>query len=734
MNTENFNKIFPLGSHLCREPMPPMPEMKKDMEILKQKGFNLIKLQENWMLDEPAEGEYHFEKYHELIEHAQKLDMGVYLGLTCEQAPNWLWEKHPGCRMEHRNGTKAAYQAQSTLPADGKPGPCFDDPGAMADHLRFIKKLVTELGEHENIVIWNTWQEIGYWADWLSGGSVCYCPQTITHYRKWLESIYGSIDALNEHWGVRYSLFQSIVPERDVRIGAVPQEYYFRYFMDNVQTANVLASRYKAIKEADRYNRPVFAHKGSPELGSGMDWTYSRTQDFLGTSNYPAWGSGHPWDDFKQAKRLSRHEALLTEMWDNLAYKMDFLRSAAKEGAPVWAAEYQGGPVSTDYHIGRVPDAGDMRRWMLTTMSAGATAISFWIARAEIMAPETNGFALLDSEGETTERLEEASRVGKALNTYPELFTANNRPQADAAILVNEWNYQLMKCLKFAKEAYLYNIRGWYKTFWSMGISCDFVEASQLGEPRLNNYKALVVPFALSMSDDVGKALIHYAENGGNLILEGGCGRLSEVAHAVRGQMNPQIRKALDIKVIRHALVREPGEADRWSQPERTWGEYEEAGFLCGKGKLDSFSLRGNIFIETYDTCGRDVLFEWRGAPAGVHKAISNGNLWLIGTALGPSATAYINEESAKTVKQILSFCGVRPCHEGKLLLQKRRGANREALFITNPHKEPVTETIAIPIGAKAKDLLGLALESGDGAIELTIEPLDVRVVVVEGV
>ena len=731
MNKENFWKLFPLGSHLCREPMPPMSELKRDMEILKLKGFNLIKLQENWMLDEPKEGHYQFERYHELIEHANKLDMGIYLGLTCEQAPNWLWDKHPGCRMEHKDGTMVMYQAQSTLPADGKPGPCYDDPGAMADQLRFIKKLVSELGEHENIIVWNTWQEIAYWSDWISGGPVCYCPQTIAFYRKWLESVYGNIDALNKHWNVRYDSFASIEPERNVSNGAIPQTFYFRYFMDNVQIANVLTERCKAIKEADRYNRPVFAHKGMPELGSGMDWTYSRTQDFMGTSNYPAWGAGHEWDDFRQEKRLPRHESLLTEMWDNLSYKMDFIRSAAKEGAPVWAAEYQGGPVSTDYHRGRVPDAGDMRRWMLTTLSAGATAISFWITRAEIMAPETNGFSLLDSEGETTERLEEVSRIGQALLKYPDLFAVNNRPQADAAILINEWNYQLLRCLRFAPSAYLYDIRGWYKALWSMGISCDFVEASQLKEPRVKKYKTIIAPFSLSMSDDIAQNLIDYAEEGGNLILEGGCGRLSECAYAVRGQMNTLIREALGVKVVRHSLVREPSEDDRWSQPERTWGEYEKEGFLDGAEDMEFSRLRASIFIETYKADDNDICFLWNQEPAGIRKKIGAGKIWLIGTALGPSATAYVEEESDNAIKLLLSLCGVRPKHEGRLLVQKRVGNGKEAWFITNPHKSTVKEKIRLPDGAKAHDLLNDTLESDEKSFTITVAPLDVRVVVV---
>lgn len=156
-----------------------MSEMKVDMETLKSHGFNLIKLQEHWQINEPLEGHYDLSRYEELIAHAAKLDMGVYLGLTCEQAPHWLYEKYPDYRMVTGNGIPLAYEAATTLPAGGKPGPCYDHPEAAAQQARFITKLVQTLGRYENLVVWNTWQEVGYWAESLVGDRVCFCPNTI---------------------------------------------------------------------------------------------------------------------------------------------------------------------------------------------------------------------------------------------------------------------------------------------------------------------------------------------------------------------------------------------------------------------------------------------------------------------------------------------------------------------------------------------------------------------------
>jgi hypothetical protein len=69
----------------------------------------------------------------------------------------------------------------------------------MADQLRFIGKLVHTLGRFENVV-WNTWQEIAYWAEMVMGNSVCFCPNTLAFFRRWLAERYGDLDALNRAW------------------------------------------------------------------------------------------------------------------------------------------------------------------------------------------------------------------------------------------------------------------------------------------------------------------------------------------------------------------------------------------------------------------------------------------------------------------------------------------------------------------------------------------------------
>ncbi|MHB9110520.1 MAG: beta-galactosidase [Armatimonadota bacterium] len=730
MDSQQFAALFPLGSHLCREPMPPMSELKRDMENLQQHGFNLVKLQEHWMVDEPREGQFDFTRYEELIAHAAALDLGVYLGLTCEQAPNWLWRKHPGCRMVGRNGLPVAYQAQSTLPADGKPGPCFDHPGAREEQERFITRLVRALGRYENLVIWNTWQEIGYWAEGLAGQHVCYCEHTLAFFREWLRERYGDLDGLNRAWNARFLDWEDVQPDR-VASGrnALPQDVDWRYFMDNVQIGRVLHERARVIRAADPHNRPIFAHKGGPVIGGGTDWTYARCQDFLGCSCYPAWGPFHGWSDAAQVKP-ARGTALLAEM-QAVARTFDYIRSANRRGAPVWAAEFQGGPVSTGFHKGRVPSAEDIRRWMLTAVGSGVTAISFWVARAEIMAAEANGFSLLDSDGDTTPRFEEAARVGAALNRFPALFGRPTRPAAKAAILINEWNYQFCGSMTQGGEHLGADVQGWHQLLWEAGIPVDFLEVSELDEPYPDAYAALILPFPLSLSEETAAKLQAYVERGGHLVCEAAPGRINEHAFCNRGELSPTIRELFGVRQRSFTMVREPDGGQRWSPPERTWGEYRDAVMLEGTGPLAGHRLRANVYLETFSvdeesepclTCANEV--------AGVVRPVGQGHAWLLGTYLGHNGMAYRDNETRAALLTILAQCGVTPEHQGRLLLRKRVLPEMEAWLFTNPMDEVITEQIDVSGRSRVEDLFGEPLERREDTINLTVPPLDIRVLI----
>ncbi|NLX03800.1 MAG: hypothetical protein GXY33_01515 [Phycisphaerae bacterium] len=720
MNSQTFGTRFPLGSHLCREPMPPFSELKRDMANLKKHGFNLVKLQEHWMIDEPLEGRYDFSRYEELIEQAARLDMGVYLGLTCEQAPGWLYRKHPDCRMVGHDGLPIVYDAQTTLPADGKPGPCYDHPGAAADQDRFIATLVRTLGRFENIVVWNTWQEIGYWAEPFLGKAVCFCPHTLAAFRAYLRERFGDLDELNRAWNTRYLDWEYVLP--DLRNAKHPcsQNLAWRIFMENVQIGSVLKRRAAVIRENDPLGRPVFAHKSGPQIGSGVDWTYARCQDFLGSSSYPAWRGGEE----------SLAEMVVNETYGNIVLPFDHLRGSNRPGSPLWASEFQGGPISVGFHKGRVPSPADIRRWMLSAVTSGVTAISFWVTRAEIASAEMNGFSLLDSEGDRTPRFEEAARVGRALNRYAELFAASSWPGGQVAILVNEDNYQFCQTLAQGGENLVLSLRGWHRMCWENNIAVDFLSVDELDEPRARNYRAIVMPFPICLADAVVEKLARYVRSGGNLICEAAPGRVNEQAFANRGELSPAARELFGVSQKSFTMVAEPDGGEIWSPKAWSFGEYLDPAMLEGDGPLTGLRARANVYIETFACRGSKPFLLYNKAAAGTVRRVGRGKAWLLGTYIGHNAEAYRDPETQAFVRTLLAQCGAKPEREGGLLFRRRAIRGREGWFFTNPSEQAISEPVDVKGWKKVEDMLGEKLVRKGDTVELTVQPFDIRVLV----
>lgn len=725
-----FNHTFHLGSHLFRLPKPADSELVGDINILNQHGFNLIKIQTHWAYDEPVEGKYDFSHYEKELEETDRLGLKVYIGFTLEQAPQWLYDKYPDCRMVGKNGVPVLYETQWTLPSDGKPGPCFYHPQAMAAQTRYIRALVKALGKHKSVAVWNTWQEIALWPEANAHISVDYNPYTLAAFREWLQQRFKTVDALNKSWGSAFPSWEAVTPSRTPPLIGSGQDVLWKEFMDNEYIAHTLKARYNAIKEADSLKRPVFAHKAGADVGSGHDWTLSRCQDFMGSSSYPAWSSFQGWDDGAH-RPMEKHAALLTEMWNNLALNFDYIRSANKRGNPVWAAEFQGGPAVSEFHKGRTPSPDDIRRWMLTLTGSGVSSISFWVTRSEIMASEHNGFSLLNSFGNTTPRLEEASRLGKAFMQYEDIFGTSFQPDAPVGIIVDEDNYQFCSVYYGLDQHLRYSMRGWYKYLWSLSIPVDFIPISSITKETSGQYKALILPFPVSLSDSSAQRLIDYAQSGGNLISEAGIGRINESGFSPRGEMNPLIRKALGVTQKNFQMIKEPNDEHRWMPGERTWGEYLQPDKLSGVGSFANDSATANYYLQTFEP-SNDVqpLLKYGDDVAGFIKNMAKGKMIMLGTFIGHNATAYASNASENFVKHLMDYCGVKRQNIGQLLVRKRIGKNREAWLLTNPTEKEVTETIDISSWKKVNYLIDEPLERSGDKVKVNVKSLDVKVLI----
>ena len=345
---------------------------------------------------------------------------------------------------------------------------------------------------------------------------------------------------------------------------------------------------------------------------------------------------------------------------------------------------------------------------------------------------ETNGFSLLDSTGDETQRLSEASRVGTALSAHQELFGRANTPVAEVAIAVNEWNYRLCDEIDDASRHLEYSTRGWHRYFWERGTPVDFINICECDDTRLESYRLIVLPFPLSISEELVERLHSYVTGGGTLLSEACIGRLDEFGRARRGELSRGARDLFGVEHESLQMVREPGNGTKWMPEERGWGEYAEPVLFEGTGSYAGTSLRANLYIQTFTCTSSQPLFLYNGRAAACSNEMGKGRAIILGTFTGHNGTAYKGQAPRDWLDVVCAEAGMAKPLGDKLLIRRRVSESAEAWILTNPTDDSVTESISAANYAGVEDPLGGRVSLEGGMLSVTVDALDARLLVLE--
>lgn len=722
--------IFPFGTHVYREPHLPLEQFRRDFPILKKLGFNMIKIQEVWAYDERREGEIDLSNVLQVVADARQNGLRVYFGVTMENAPAWLWRKYPDATMVYETGQPHNDPTQYVLPADGKPGPCWHHPETRAAGIKFVEAVGKEVGKYDNIEIWNVFQEIGLWQERPGHLGLCYCHNTLPAFRAWLRTRYRSLDVLNETWRSHYGDWDEIDPPRFSP--KVPSTIDFRYFMDDVYLSETVKWKADAFRRTDPMHRPILAHVGSATIGGTRDWRYAEQLDVFGCSCYPGWSGPDSWDaDHPSAENPLTAAVQSKHEMDDVLLRFDYLRST-KEDRNIWTAELQGGPITEGLNRRRVPSPGDIRRWVLSCLAAGARGICFWNHRPEIFWEEGYGFSLLDWNSDTSARAEEAGRLAGAINDNAELFAMGLHPEPAVGIVVDEDLFHFAEgSLHNFLQHFQYAVTGIWKALWLEGIPSAFVDSSAI--PRdPSRMKALVLPFPFALGPDLIRALTEYVRSGGTLISEACPGRFSNHGIAFEGAMAPGIVELFGAQHEGAFLIREPGKGAKWTDWQFGLRDTREYRDLTMTGAFSDHSIFPAFYLQTLSATTAQPLLRYGTEVAGTVNQLGNGRAYLIGTMLGYALPAYNDPRNARFLAAALKSAGVLPDSLGQLKRRRRILRNREAWFLFNREDRSVEEQVALDGFTTAKDLLGGEIEAAGGALSIKVDPVDVRCIVLQ--
>ncbi len=492
-------------------------QWREDLLKIKGLGFNTVRAWVEWSTAEPRPGEYHLEQLELMLSLAEELGLKVLVQVYADSAPDWVGQKFPDGRYVAQNGAAIASQAA--------PGFCFDHPGVRRAVLAFYQQAARRARKSPAFYGWDLWSEphVINWAEiaYIPNASFCYCPHTRRRFRGWLRDKYGTLDALNGAWYRRFQAWSEVDPPRFGTILSYSDYMDWRVFITE-KLAEDLRLRHQTVKQADP-EHVTSSHSAVPAVftslaagdGTPDDWLMSQAVDFYGTSFYPK--HSFPASHWSLARR---------------ALAMDFAR-AANGAKGFFVGELQGGSGVRGVVAGEAITPDELALYTWGMVARGARAISYYAFYPMSSGYESGGYGLINLDGTLTERSRRAGETAQRIAASADLLLAARPPQAEAALLFNPLATLVGgEQHSGSRTAMRDATAGYHRMFFERNLPLDFLNARLLGAEQLRNYKLVIVPYPIVLTEKVAALLEQYVREGGHLFVEARPGWVDERGHA----------------------------------------------------------------------------------------------------------------------------------------------------------------------------------------------------------
>lgn len=499
-----------LATQYYRPPFPNRRWWGEDLDAIQAAGLNGIQLWACWGWIEPEPGKFIFDDYDELVEGARRRGLFVVLSTVGEIMPFWVPRVFPEAAMVDHMGRRVISSLRQECNVGLTPGGCTDHKGLREAMVKFLGVIAARYASADNLVGWDCWNELRWMVN--SDGYVCYCENTLSAYRAFLQRMYGHLEGLNQAWQRRYASWEDVFPPKHPGGQGHPIPLYtdtlaWQRFLV-WRAADTCRWRYEAIRKGDP-THPILAHcaaptampKGrsfEPPTARGNDWCNADQLDGYGSSHFPNWGGGEFTDE-------------------DIGVRIECVRSAAGD-KPHWLSELQGGQSNIGLIFGPPVSGAQQQRWVWNGYSRGAKAVIFWCWRDEVFAAESSGFGIVGDDGYAEDRLKYMRCTGQILSRYAQVLDNYVPDPAPVGLLfISETpmiDWSIHGQATQMSSAFLHYARALEK----LGIPYEILDADHL--ERLDRVKLVIMPEPVVVSPETERRLLDFVAVGGNVFAE----------------------------------------------------------------------------------------------------------------------------------------------------------------------------------------------------------------------
>jgi beta-galactosidase len=484
----------------------PEADLEADLDLMAAAGFSVIRVGESvWSTWEPRNGEFALDWLQPVLDGARERGICVILGTPTYAVPPWLARQYPEIAGERRTGEPLGWGARQE--AD------ITHPAFRFHAERVIRAVVGRYRDHPAV--------IGYQVDNEPGLHLLHNRGVFARFTDDLRERYGTVERLNEAWGLAYWSHRLSCWEDLWRPDGNAQPQYelaWRRFQARLVTEYIawqagivrsLAREDQFITTCLAYDRPA---ADDVSVTAALDVTagnaYYAMQDGLAIPDdrEPAqsWTTDGTWALYLSADRMyaSRQEPfLVTET------------NAASIG-PCWE--------------NRPAFDGQWRQAAWALVSRGARMIEYWHWNTLRSGAETYWGGILPHSGRPGRVYRELARLGAEF-AAADCPLAGMVPDADVAMvysLPSRWIMEKHPPLAAPgggpdPRAYQGLFEPFYRGAFDAGLQVRILHPGQLGRApdAARAYPVLIAAGLYVAGEQTLRWLREYALGGGHLVL-----------------------------------------------------------------------------------------------------------------------------------------------------------------------------------------------------------------------
>ncbi|MGE7613234.1 beta-galactosidase [Paenibacillus sp. NPDC101420] len=583
--------------------------LREDIRLMKLANCNVMSVGIfSWVSLEPEEGVFTFDWLDSVLDSFAENGIYAFLATPSGARPAWMSEKYPEVLRVERNRVHNLHGFRHNH--------CFTSPVYREKTAILNAKLAERYSQHPAVIGWHISNEFG---------GECHCDLCQNAFRDWLKVKYNnSLDEVNHAWWATFwshtytswTQIESPAPHGETQVHGLNLDW--RRFVSE-RTIDFCQHEINVVRP---YN-PALPITTNMHMIDGIDYReLAKILDVVSWDAYPEWHYTEDGDDARLAAWTAMHYDLMRSF-----KKKPFLLMESTPSLTNWQS------------VSKLKRPGMHKLSSLQAVAHGSDSVQYFQWRKSRGSSEKFHGAVVDHSGHSETRVfKDVTEVGKTLAGMTEVV-GTSTPVKTAIIFDwdNRWAIKDAQGIRNSGLRYEETVLQHYRALWELGIPVDMIGSGD----DLSAYKLVIAPMLYLISEENGKRIEKFVEQGGTFLATYWSGVVNETDLCHLGGFPGPLRRTLGIWAE---------ETEGLHSRDLNGVVMQASNALNLSGDYDAHEIAELIHLEGAEALGTYRSDFYAGRPALTVNRFGEGNAYHLATRV-KDASFYVELYAAITAK-----------------------------------------------------------------------------------